>query len=715
MLRDLQLKPVYTSADDDLLNDFYLPSLSQAIRYDRAVGYFSASLISIATQGISALVERNGKMRLIIGASLEPEEANAINKGYLDRSSVERLDKEIIQTIEKVAHPLVVNRLEALSWLIATSRLDIKVALRESGMYHDKVGILADENDDELVFHGSANETPAALLPDFNFESIDIFPNWVPGLQPHFEIHKRTFEKLWSNETAGTLVIKFPDAARKKLLDYRENNRRPNVLIEKALHAEVYGEPINKGISISRPTTPEFLGEHQFGLRTHQRDALNAWRSSDFNGILDHATGSGKTVTAIYGATKLLERTNRLFLVIAVPYQNLADQWILELKKFGWSAVPCYRSRNIWEKRLRDSINRFTSQTVNFASCVVVNRTLQSESFLSMLNQLDPANLMFIGDECHHYGSINLGSIINKDIRFRLGLSATPQDQYSDAKTENIEDFFGPTIHEYSLKNALGDEVLTPYEYHVKICELKNGEIDDYYEINREISSRIVSSTLDYDTDEDETLKVLFAKRARILAHAEDKLDKLKALLKNDHRESLSLFYCGEGNTERDGSDISERHVHRVTKILDEVGLKSSVFTAQENSSDRKRILANFQAAVIDSIVAIRCLDEGIDVPACRSAYFLASSRNYRQFVQRRGRILRRAPGKNIAKIVDFVVTLPKGGSDTFEYERKLMRDELVRVVEFAKLATNVSNVYDELKGTLNDYGLEHMFVGGVY
>ena len=713
MLRDLDLKPVYSTDEDNLLEDFYLPALSASASYDRAVGFFSAAMLSLASQGIAALVERAGSMRLIIGASLQPEETVAINEGYLQRETADRLCRSIVATVENISDALTRNRLESLAWLVASGHLDIRVALRENGMFHDKLGVLTDANGDAVVFQGSANETPYALRPDFNFESINIFQSWVPALRRHFDIHRLKFERLWKNESPNTLVVEFPEAARKKLLGIAKRADFPRANVELAIYWKKLEKHVKPQESDMTPSVPQVLGDRAFQLFCHQTSALNSWKAADFNGILKLATGAGKTITAIYGATKILEATGRLFLVISVPYQNLADQWIGELRNFGWAAISSYHSRHQWEKRLREAVSRFNVGATSFGSCVVVNRTFASAAFQNVLHEISPSHLMIVGDECHHLGSESMTEALPESARYRMGLSATPEHEFSTETTARIYSYFGPPVAEFGLKEALSAGILTQYEYQVVICELQDGEVEEYVQLSKAIAAIMASVEGKVDIADDAQLKILLGKRARIQAHSADKLLKLKQLVAGEP-EPLSLFYCGDGSVEGDDLEVSRRHVQMVAKILYEAGWKPSIFTAQEGKAERRRILENFGAQIIDSIAAIRCLDEGIDVPACRSAYILASSRNARQFIQRRGRILRRSPGKERAKIVDFVVTLPTGLGETYELERNLFRAELARIVEFAKLSMNLREVHGQIGELLKAYDLTHVFVDGL-
>ena len=708
VLRDLNIRPVYSSDESDLLREFYVPALSASNSYDRAVGFFSAQMLSLAAQGLAALIDRRGCVRLVVGAALSPEEDLAIRDGYLRREVHEKLGQEFCEVIDDVADGLVRNRLETLSWLVAGGQLEIQVALRPQGMFHDKLGVLHDESGDSIVFQGSANETAYAVLPDFNFESISVFPSWRPALHEHFRAHKSRFDRLWNNKLKGTLVIPFPEASWEKLLAVRHGTAYPKIAVE----LDIANQKSTPDRLLEQPKVPEVLADRPFAALPHQIRALRNWRASDFSGVFKHATGAGKTVSAIYGATRLWQQVGRLFLVVAVPYQNLADQWMRELRLFGWRPVPCYRARENWESILGDEISAFDSDVTHASSAVVVTRTLGSDLFKSMIQSLKAQrHLMFVGDECHHLSSKSAAEALPPHARYRLGLSATPEDQWSSERTDRLKAYFGSIVHEFGLRDALRQGVLSPYTYEVVLCELDEDEADEYIQLTGQIGRL----SADEEQESDLQLRALLGRRSRLLAHCRDKLAKLKEIVQREPIEPLSLFYCGDGAVEGDPLEPSLRHVQAVTTVLHAAGWKASIYTAQEQLEERRRILDNFEARLIDAVVAIRCLDEGIDVPACRSAYILASSRNSRQFIQRRGRILRRAPGKKTARVVDFVVTLPAGDSSRLdEVGRRLARDELRRIVEFAKTANNLRDVYDRIKALLDEYDLSHELAIGL-
>lgn len=715
MFKDKSWKAVYRSEINNLLEDFYLPALREAVSYDRAVGFFSASMLSYAAQGVTALIESGGHMRLVFGGEIDEDDAAAIADGYVLRAVSERVGEVILHTIDNLAEALTTQRLKALSWLVANGHLDIKVALKRRGMYHEKIGIFRDASGDALVFQGSANETTAALLPDFNFESINVFQSWRPELADHFQPYVDGFERLWLNETLNTHVIAFPEAAKERLVKIMtRQSRAPTPSIELDLWrrlTEKNSDRVAGGEGL--PKVPTTYKGMTFALAVHQRDALNAWKSRDFRGILAMATGAGKTVTAIYGAVKLFEKTRRLFLLVAVPYQALGDQWVEELAAFGIDAIPCYQSAGMWAERMSHAATHFQSGASQFVACVVVNKTLMSEMFQQRLQRVPGDALLIIGDECHHHAAAGLAISLPTHARFRLGLSATPRHYFDDARTATLVSYYGDVAYDYPLERALREGVLTPYRYYVHFVSLTDDETATYLEISARIARLAAGADLeDSDSLGSEELKLLLFRRARLLGNAANKLTLLERMLDETAPALFHLFYCGDGVEDEPRDEAVSRQVDKVSRVLYEHRWKVAHFTARESASVRRSILDNFRVGVLDGLVAIRCLDEGVDVPDCRVAYILASSRNPKQFIQRRGRILRRAPNKERAIVHDFLVMLPDEalGGDASPL-RKLLIGELSRVAEFGRLAENRGEVYATLKPLLDQYDLHHHFV----
>ena len=720
MLQEQNYKGVYKSDLDNILEDFYFPTLSVANTYDRAVGFFSASTISYAAQALSIFVKKGGKIRLILGAFSEREDLEAINQGYREKEISEKIGCELLSMISNISDELFQNRFDTLSWLVAHGRLDVKIALRERGMYHDKVGIISDKNGDKVVFSGSANESTHALLPTHNYESINVFKTWVPEHAEFLNPHIESFERLWKNESHATAVIDIPVAVREKLISVsRSLDYTPDPEIEAAVAARILAKTgYTASTSSSKPREPTTINGQPFKIRDHQIATLESWKAKgDFQGTFDLATGAGKTITAIHAVVKLSEAIDGLACVIAAPYQNLADQWVDILSTFNVYPVKCYVSRANWEDDLRRTIHELTMGSRKFAAIVVVNRTLKSPEFQECLNKVKGNRLLWIGDECHHHTSKTYEGFLPVHARYRIGLSATPEHYLDEQRNERLNEFYGGIVYSYTLKQAISDKVLTPYVYYPHLVEFTEGEAEEFIELSEQIGRLSARAKRKPPSEASPQLTGLLMRRARLIGSAANKLPVLQAVLTGNKPTQHTLFYCGDGTieTDEDNGNSEEsmkqgkRQIEAVSSMLHNMKWDVSRFTSRESRRDRDSILENFRLGLIDAMVAIRCLDEGIDVPACSTAYILASSRDPRQFVQRRGRILRRSPGKDRALIHDFVVVLPEGFETESAYAKHLIKSELSRVAEFSSLSENRSESYEALARVLRAYDLEHM------
>lgn len=710
MLRDLHLKAVYESDQDDLLRDFYIPTLSNSIQYDRAVGFFSGSMLSFAAEGLSAFVAGGGSMRLIVGGELDEEDVAAIQSGYDNRILAERVGAKMLKLLDSIDDALFQTRIELLSWLVAAGRLDIKVALKRRGMYHAKIGIMKDANGDAVVFQGSANETVYALLPDFNFETLNVFKTWRPEFAEHFEPHIASFERLWKNRSQGTVVIDFPEAVRERFIRTAKRARIADPEKECALWEEALQRYMPSPVQ-STPKLPRTLGGRPFSIMPHQRRALEAWRASDCQGIVALATGAGKTVTAIYAAVRFFESTPRQCLIVAVPYQSLADQWVENLRVFSIHAFACYGGVARWREDVAQALHLFAQGARPFVCLVVVNRTLGSEAFQQLLRNVPGDYMFWVGDECHHHASAGIGPSLPQSARLRLGLSATPEHYLNAEANARLSRFYGRVVDTYGLDQALEDGVLTPYRYHVELVDLTVEETERYFELSERIG-RLLGSSRGGLGDGNAELDRLLFERARLLGGAANKLEVLGRLLRGREPSPHTLFYCSDASVDTDEDDsVPQRQVEAVSRRLHDLGWRASRFTARESLQERRMILDGFRLGDLQAMVAIRCLDEGIDVPACQTAFILASSRNPRQFIQRRGRILRRSPGKHFAEIFDLMVRLPSDFAKGSPTERSLLEEEFKRVAEFARLARNSGDVIETLMPLMVDYDLTHVLV----
>ncbi|MBW4039116.1 MAG: DEAD/DEAH box helicase family protein [Acidobacteria bacterium] len=653
-------------------------------------------------------------MRLIIGAELEPDEHDAVMKGYSDRAALQdALYRNFQAVLTEVNDRLFVKRLEALQWLIKHDHLDIKVAVRRRGMYHEKIGVLEDSSGDFVVFQGSANESLYALSPDFNYESINVFRSWREGDDEYFAAHVESFRTLWSGQSASTLVVDFPEASRRQLLS-RKFVQVGSSFTELEMDYGSSGDP-------TRVDRPELFVPVSFEVFEHQRISLEKWQKKDGIGILDLATGAGKTFTALYAATKFLKVNQRLFLVIAVPYQVLAEQWEEELAMFGAKAIMCSSRNANWEQDLAIKVDAFRTERTNFVPVICVNATLATDRFQSLVARIrDSGSFLFVGDECHHHGTIRYNRALPENADMRLGLSATYERHGDPEGTARLESYYGSIANTFSLADAIEKGFLVPYRYNLVLVELSSSESDLYEQIAQKIKERFraLRGTGTTSPLEDDVIKALLLKRSRFLGTLSSKRAKLEALVSQGHVTPRTLIYCGEGKAQIDDdadADIDSadlQNIDLITRMISTKGFRVSRFTSREAPDERREILSMFRTGNIEVLTAIRCLDEGVNIPACETAFILASSTNPRQFIQRRGRILRRSPGKLSATLWDFL-PLPPRSSVSDEHEKQILRKELGRISEFSRHSMNFRETYQLLTPLLQRYDLGADFLLG--
>ncbi len=683
-LSALPLRLAYRTGRDDLVRDFFVPCLEAAVLYRRAAGYFTSAGLALAARGVASLALRKGRMRLVVSPHLEPDDIAALERAEADPTAV--LRSIAARTLADIEDAIVKDRLNALAWLAAAGLLEIKLALRVDprgsylrGLFHVKTGIFTDADGRQVSFIGSANETAGGLVE--NFEHIEVFRSWADP-EARVQATVEDFEHLWRNDTPGLRVFDFRDAGREILERYRDPDRPPP-----GLDLDAVRDP-GQGTGFAPPTGLD--------LRPYQKDAIRAWSAAGGRGIFAMATGSGKTLTALVLAAKVAERNRPLVVLVVCPFISLCRQWIREIAAFGGSAVACMEGRERWTARLDEGYQRLTAGLDRLLIVVATNATLQSEPFQTrLLPRVATGTIhhLLIADEVHNLGADRARDALPDGIRMRLGLSATPERHFDPAGTAAVLGYFGEIIYQYDLPQAIADGRLCRYRYHPVLVELTDAETDQYIDLTKRLARLVHPDSGDAELGQ-AALRLL-VRRARLIGAASNKLAALhRVIAAQPERPTKAIFYCGDGRT-TDGIGADEiRQIQAVARLLGEQhGLRVRNFTFRETPEERDAILRDLRSGFLDGVVAIRCLDEGIDLPDLHMGFLLASSANPRQFVQRRGRLLRNAPGKPRAEIFDFIVSPPEPNADhsdaEFNIERSLLKRELTRTTHFAETAEN--------------------------
>ena len=442
------------------------------------------------------------------------------------------------------------------------------------------------------------------------------------------------------------------------------------------------------------PTFPNDLT-----LRKYQHQAVANWLENKGRGTLKMATGSGKTIVALAIATELYQQIGLQALIVVCPYVHLVNQWARECHKFNLEPITAMSSQDNWQGELSNQLYNLNLKSQSFVTIITTNSTLISDKFQSQLKYF-PAKTLIVGDEAHNLGSNRLESSLPRNIGLRLALSATPERQYDDVGTAALLDYFGDIIQpEFTLADAIQQGALVRYLYYPIFVELTNSEALAYAKLTRRIGWMLAKNESIQDND---TLTSLLARRSRLIATANNKLNNLEQLMSSRLDTSHTIFYCGDGYVDND-----LRQIDAVTHLLGKkLGYRVNTYTNETPVEVRENLRRQFESGELQGLVAIRCLDEGIDIPAIKTAIILASTSNHRQFIQRRGRILRPHPGKQQAVLYDTIVIPPNLDRETWEVEKNLLRKELIRFITFAELADNASEATSKLLQLQNRYQL---------
>lgn len=717
-LQDVQIKNEYRSLIDNVAKDFYIPLLQQAVLYKRAVGFFSSSALIEISKGIAGLVNNGGKIRLVASPYLSNDDIEAMRKGYKMRNKI--IENALLRELHEVNDVYEQERLNLLAQLIADGILDIKIALTENdgniGMYHEKMGIISDNLGNKVAFAGSMNESANAMMN--NYEAIDVFCSWDDD-KDRVSAKDNAFTAIWNDNEPNIKIIDFPNLKNEIIDKYKRGKIEYNV--DKA----EFGEDIY----IFENTKKYRLGAvmpSSIYLHDYQMEALDEWEKNGFRGIFDMATGTGKTFTGLGGIARLSEKLNdKLAVVIVCPYQHLVEQWVEDIEKFSINPIIGYSSspQKDWKKKLSNAVRdqKLKVRGKEFFTFVCTNATFTSEVVQAQISKIK-GDLLIVVDEAHNFGAERLSNLLDNRFNYRLALSATLDRHNDEEGTMKLHNYFGEKCIEYTLERAIKEHKLTPYKYYPIVTILTDYEMDIYANLSYEMSRNLITSK-NGKPKLSKYGEILALKRARVVAAASEKIEILKEMIVPYKDDSFILVYCGAANVIDENSDYSStdendlRQIDVVTHLLgNELNMKVSQFTSKEDVEERAILKKEFEKGEsLQALIAIKCLDEGVNIPKIKTAFILASTTNPKEYIQRRGRVLRLAKGKDFAEIFDFV-TLPRPlntvSSLTEEQMKRdfsLIKNELTRIKEFGRISMNPMQANDLIWEINEAYGLEDM------
>ncbi|WP_342530639.1 DEAD/DEAH box helicase family protein [Lysinibacillus sp. FSL R5-0849] len=726
--KDLNYHDEYISHKMDLLNVFYLPVLRNTVHLDRAVGYFRGDFLYEISKGMSALIRNNGKMRIITSPDLTEEDIIKIEDGY-------ELRKLIEEKLQKAIHPPVTfeeqERANYIAHLIASKHLDIKIAvfkdLRNNGLFHEKWGIFTDLDGNKISMVGSNNDTYSGLLK--NHESFELNYSWLAETDKRkIEAKEERFKMMWEDIDEDLYICDLPEGIKEDILKYKKENIVPEehlvVIPRNVIERRLQYLQQNQIIKPTIPNVP-YVPE-EINVRDYQWEAHTNWKNNGYHGIYSMATGTGKTISALNSVVQLYNDKKNLFVIIVCPYQHLVEQWVEDLEQFNITPIIGHsksRQRS-WKTTLRNQISLFNlNKKDKFCCFITTNATYSKDETREVLSKLK-GEVLFIVDEAHNIGSeAGLKGLLDS-YKYRLALSATFKRKYDEEGTNQIREYFGDVVYHIGIKEAIFEKkCLVEYEYHPILTFLTEEEFGKY----RELTFKIAKGT---STDKSGIASLNMAgklaanERSLLIAKSSDKITKLNTFIPDIKKTSNNLIYCGAAKVSQEDmpeiieSDHGEyRQVDLVVNMLVKNGIIATRFTADEDIHQRQMIKNQFSNGTIGTVVAIKCLDEGVNIPSIERAYILASSKDEKQYIQRRGRVLRKFEKwgykKEKAVIYDFVslpffVDYATGLSETdYKIGKTLVRDELERIRDFYETCSNKDDVEKIITELLETYQVE--------
>lgn len=724
---------------------FFSEALCNSASFDLMLGFFSSAAINVLSYGFASFIYNGGKIRMIINDILSSDDAFAISAAH-DEYDLPYFDLRNLEVLSYTLNRRDRHFFDCLAWLIRNERIDIKIVrmINGRGIAHTKCGVFSD-GINKVGFEGSVNFSLSALI--HNKESLSVFCDWNgPADVGRIKSIQKSFDKTFNGQDVD---VEFVDTEHLKhsikerypnknlsdllndeldLIENAESGELPNTV--KSTLENIKTKVENDIAKIKKEQEQECIPHFPFsaGPRDYQIQAFEKWKDNGQKGFFAMATGTGKTVTALNCLLEIYLRLGYYKAIIVVPTVSLVDQWAKECRRFGFHQVIkiCSQSpswhQDVAELELIEQVG-IGKKGADFIF-IVTYSSIVKQNVYTRLFKFPKGKVLLIADEAHNMGSKQLCKLIPKiPYSRRIGLSATPKRQYDDFGNAQIAKFFGfeegKYTFSYTMAEAIENGVLCKYYYYPHLVTLTDFEFEKYYELSTKIAKYLTKNRTDFK--EDSILTTLLIKRKHIVHKAVNKQAMLRKIL-NDYYDShgslkYSLVYVPEGNSidsidevSEDTYDVDEEAVHLIdlyTGIIRDVDSSVTVAKFTSTSDDRKELLSSFASGKIDVLTSMKCLDEGVDVPRSELAIFCASTGNPRQFIQRRGRILRKHKDKQYAIIHDLVVApMVNTTSDAYIVEKNLLRSELRRVKDFAELSENPTSAILELTPIMNHYNL---------
>lgn len=723
----------YNTDSDHPPIELYLNFLPHIKTMDLELGYFNSSVFSVLAIGMAQFIQNGGKLRIVTNSQLNEEDREVIFKEKDKYSFEEEIGKYIKDTheLEKLKNILAKRDSHFFNCLLylknSGNLIIVPVKPKLGGIAHNKRCVISD-GENELYFSGSANFTGAALLK--NAESIDVFLDWDGDVETNnakIKEFKNNFESIINKKHSNYHFLKKSDIET-KIHSIAKNKSLENLLDDELNldFSDIEKEyPAIKPIIIKKKSEFEIkvraiLNEPHFpyfdGIvsepRQYQKDAYKAWVKNNHSGVFAMATGTGKTITALNCLLNEYKTTKKYKAIILVPSIALLNQWEEEVKSFNFKNILKVGGGNKWEDNLGSYVSNYTWGIKDDLVIISTYGSFVTERFQKYFKKIEK-DILLIADEAHNMGANNIKKRLqNINVDKKIGLSATPKRVYDPEGTDAIDQFFNdsePYTYTFSMERALKEDFLAEYKYFPILVELNEDELEEYIVISKKLLK-----FFDFEKGEfkkDPMVEILLLKRKNIIHKAHNKLKSFKSILielEEANKLNYVFTYIPEGYVYTSEVEEPEKLLNKFIRVGIETipQLKMNSYTSEDE--DLNEILQGFSEGKIDLLFAMKMLDEGVDVPRAEVGVFCSSTGNPRQFIQRRGRLLRKHKDKAFATIYDMVVIPPLNNStqDFFRFEQNMVKTELRRVAYFASLSMNYYDSRDSLLNVCNKYDL---------
>jgi superfamily II DNA or RNA helicase len=691
--KDIEVAYSYETGRDDLVNEFYVPILAESVKYDRIAGFFTSASLAIAARGIAGLIRNNGKMRIISCPRFDEKDVNVIEK--VIETPDEYLSKHLLKDIESIEDNFQRDHLQALGWMLANGYLEIKIAIVKQkcgdgmdfeSLFHQKIGIMTDVVGNSLSFSGSINETASGWLT--NIEEFKVFKSWELGQDSYLDEDINRFEEFWNGHRHNVIIKTLPKAVQDKLIVIGKEFSQEHFLATKY-----------------KATRKEKSIDEKLSLFPYQKEAVTKWKDNNFQLLFEMTTGTGKTRTAIACIHHFLQTESSGLVIISCPQSTLSMQWKTEIEKIGLKVdniIIADGTNNKWRESLIKELKLLSLGFHKHAFIYTTHTTASCDDFLNIIKEnIAKITVCFIGDEAHGLGAYKSKNALLAEYSYRIGLSATPSRWYDDYGSQILTDYFGKNTFSFTIAQAhttinplTNKPFLVEYEYHPVFVKLTNEELEKY----RKLTNRIKKmATYNKNSDEHQgKLEKLLFDRANIEKNAELKYDELIRILNQKPLKYALIF-------------TSDAQISNVMSILEKMNICAHRFTQNQGTvpeqrfgglSERQYLISKFKDGTYRMLVAIKCLDEGIDIPVAETAIIMASSTNPREYIQRIGRVIRQSKDKERAFVYDFVL------EPDFErlkdpvliaFEKQIFEKELVRVKDMSMYSINNADVLKQV------------------